>query len=625
MQMDDLSADSVITVAEPAAGAASLANPLKLVIWDLDETFWQGTLSEEAITLSDRNIEIVKELCRRGILSSICSKNNFGDVQKVLEENQLWDYFVFPIIAFEAKGRAIASMIEQAGLRPDNCLFLDDNPLNLSEASYFAPNLMTALPEDILPALLSLPQAKGKSDPEMTRLQQYKNLEKKVADRETTALDNSAFLRSCDIKISIDLDVESEFDRVVELINRSNQLNYTKKRLETPEAREEFRASLNAFGAHAGLIRAHDSYGDYGIIGFFHLFNRAGGNTLQHFVFSCRTMNMGIEQFIFEKLNSPNIEVVGPVSNPIVAFDKVDWISIVEAGDIGAGMTAGKKLLLLGGCDLLQVANYCSPDREEFVNYTDNDVIVRYDDPGFILTPRTTATRSQQLPTIPTWSAEDAIKFDAVLGEAKVIIVSLWDALFGQYLQTDDDVLLRLDEGSNGLGDYLSRHPDLGFGRQGTFIEFSPSQKIRLIEASLDRIVALSPGAEHRFLIGRNLIGATSGSDLRTLYNRAMQAYAERTGQFQFVDVDRIVPAAEIIDGTHYTRMGYFKMAQHIGALLDQPSKLATARAPRSGWDAALPRIVKRSFATKKGAPVGKLARTILRLPVKLSGGRIAL
>jgi FkbH-like protein len=623
MQMSDLSADSVIT--EAAAEPAGLANQLKLVIWDLDETFWHGTLSEEAITLSDRNVEIVKELCRRGILSSICSKNNFEDVRKVLEEHALWDYFVFPIIAFEAKGRAIASMIEQAGLRPDNCLFIDDNPLNLSEASYFAPSLMTALPEDILPPLLALPQAKGKSDPEMTRLQQYKNLEKKVADRETTELDNSAFLRSCDIKISIDLDVESEFDRVVELINRSNQLNYTKKRLETPEARAEFRDSLNAFGAHAGLIRAHDAYGDYGIIGFFHLFNRAGGNTLQHFVFSCRTMNMGIEQFIYEKLNSPRIEVVGPVSNPIVAFDSVDWISLVEAGDLGAGMTAGKKLLLLGGCDLLQVANYCSPDREEFVNYTDNDVIVRYDDPGFILTPRATATGSTHLPTIPTWSAEDATRFDEALGEAKVLIVSLWDAMFGQYLHTADGVLLRLDEGSNGLGDHLSRHPDLSFGQQGTFIEFSPSQKIKLIEASLDRIVALSPEAEHRFLIGRNLIGATSGSDLRTLYNRAMREYAARTGQFQFVDVDQVVPAAEIIDGTHYTRMGYFKMAQSIGALLKQPSALAAAQAPRPGWDAALPRIVSRSFATKKGAPVGTLARTILRLPVKLSGGRIAL
>lgn len=49
-------------------------NPIKLVIWDLDETFWEGTLSEEGISIIEDNLKLVKELSKRGIVNSICSK-----------------------------------------------------------------------------------------------------------------------------------------------------------------------------------------------------------------------------------------------------------------------------------------------------------------------------------------------------------------------------------------------------------------------------------------------------------------------------------------------------------------------------------------------------------------------
>ena len=54
---------------------------IKLVIWDLDETFWEGTLSEEGVKPIKDNIELIKELSERGIINSIVSKNNFDDVK----------------------------------------------------------------------------------------------------------------------------------------------------------------------------------------------------------------------------------------------------------------------------------------------------------------------------------------------------------------------------------------------------------------------------------------------------------------------------------------------------------------------------------------------------------------
>jgi predicted enzyme involved in methoxymalonyl-ACP biosynthesis len=57
---------------------------IKLIIWDLDDTFWKGTLSEGDIQLIDENIYIIKALLDRGIMNSICSKNDFECVRKIL-------------------------------------------------------------------------------------------------------------------------------------------------------------------------------------------------------------------------------------------------------------------------------------------------------------------------------------------------------------------------------------------------------------------------------------------------------------------------------------------------------------------------------------------------------------
>ena len=43
-----------------------MAEAVRLVVWDLDNTFWDGTLSEGGITYSSANHDIVIELAKRG-------------------------------------------------------------------------------------------------------------------------------------------------------------------------------------------------------------------------------------------------------------------------------------------------------------------------------------------------------------------------------------------------------------------------------------------------------------------------------------------------------------------------------------------------------------------------------
>ena len=121
-------------------------DPVKLVIWDLDETFWGGILSEGGIDYRPENHVLVNELGRRGVMSSICSKNDFDAVEEVLARQRIWDSFVFPKIAWRPKGELIHQTLEEMGLRGQNVLFIDDNPGNLAEASFYNPGLQTATP-----------------------------------------------------------------------------------------------------------------------------------------------------------------------------------------------------------------------------------------------------------------------------------------------------------------------------------------------------------------------------------------------------------------------------------------------------------------------------------------------
>src|SRR5438552_7112534 len=203
------------------------AEPVRLVVWDLDNTYWNGTLTEGGIQYRRDCHDIVLELAKRGIVSSICSKNDSEHVQEILEREGIWDSFVFPSINWEAKGPRLAALVEAVQLRPPTVLLIDDNPMNRAEAQHFVPGIQVA-DETIIPKLLDSPLCKGKNDSTLSRLAHYKLLERRHVDERAAGADTSEFLRASNIRISIEHDLDPHYDRAIELINRTNQLNFTK-------------------------------------------------------------------------------------------------------------------------------------------------------------------------------------------------------------------------------------------------------------------------------------------------------------------------------------------------------------------------------------------------------------
>ncbi len=341
------------------------SEPVRLVIWDLDDVFWEGTLSEGGITWISRNAEIVAELSRRGIISSICSKNDLVDVEAVLRAHGLRDQFVFLSVDWTAKGPRLARLAAAVQLRPQSVMFIDDNAMNRAEASYYVPGLQVA-DQTIIPGLLADPRFEGKPDAKLTRLMQYKLLETRQVNLVRSGNDVTTFLRESEITISIDFDVASELDRAIELINRTNQLNFVKARL--PEDKAAARHALQQIIAHhtvsAGLVRVRDRYGDYGICGIYICqADRAGSHPrLLQFAFSCRILGMGIETWLYRHLNRPTLKVVGEVAtNIFVDGEAIDWVRL-ELPSLKSEAEEHPRtlsyVLARGGCDMRALVHY---------------------------------------------------------------------------------------------------------------------------------------------------------------------------------------------------------------------------------------------------------------------------
>ena len=283
---------------------------IKLIIWDLDGVFWEGSISEGGDTNIDSIVlDFIKKSESLGIIHSICSKNNKDVVIKKLQKYNIWDLFVFPSINLAPKGKRIQEIISNCQLREVNVAYVDDNFLNLNEAKFYCPDILIYDNPSELIQNITLPLGSS-------RTAQYKILESKQIAK-ATYYNNEDFLKDSKINIAIAENYECfpYCTRIEELVNRSNQLNYTRTRFDPigDLNYDIYKNGFNVIQTSASLyilrntitsfaIFAWDKYGYYGLIGFISVHQKDQSTvpfvnlvSIKACVFSCRIMNMNIE------------------------------------------------------------------------------------------------------------------------------------------------------------------------------------------------------------------------------------------------------------------------------------------------------------------------------------------
>jgi FkbH-like protein len=326
------------------AAAPDVEKSVKLVIWDLDDTLWSGTLDDEdSLVLYDRRVEALRRLNRSGVVSAICSKNDFETARRKLQALGLWDEFVFPRIGFVPKGPALQSLITDMQLKARNCVFIDDNDVNLAEAKATLPELFVLDAKSAGCDAFLERLVEAHAHVQKSRVEEYRSLESRVTESRSFDGDRTKFLETCDIHVAIasSSDLVDFAPRIEELINRTNQLNYLKTRVQ-PGSMVDFVSEPSLREGFA--LFAWDKFGYHGLVGFIAGDVRTGA--LLHMAFSCRIMHMGIENVLLHRTfqRFPSLQV--PESVPVVP-EIPDWITVWHFAhpDVRARILAEEKNL----------------------------------------------------------------------------------------------------------------------------------------------------------------------------------------------------------------------------------------------------------------------------------------
>ncbi|PNH90827.1 hypothetical protein C1M56_00820 [Vibrio diazotrophicus] len=527
-----------------------LEQSVKLVIWDLDETFWKGTLSEEGIEVLEENVQFVKELTARGIVNTISSKNDFEQAKEKLIEIGIWDYFVFPKISWDPKGIAVKNTLEEMGLRAANSLFIDDNHMNRNEVSSFCEGI-TCVHPDCIEMLKDSTYLKGKDDSNHSRLEQYKVLEKKVSTKISSGLSNVEFLRDCGIKIRFEYDVLGNIDRVFELIERTNQLNYTKKRFLTQEEKDKFISSLEHYQNSSALIYAKDNYGDYGAVGFYQLETTFKQKAFIHFLFSCRTMNMGIESYVYDYLGRPKISISEPVAYQINHYKDVDWVSVVESFDTFNGESVNySHILALGPCTLLQMSNFLKGSKEYFHYVNASGVMVKYDCPGFFINDPDLVNKSNYLEQGNSWSKESFFQFRNDLKLAKRVVLDLADLLSDYKIIKVDGLILRK------TNQCFDNSEDLNI-----------NEKVNLLKKSIEFVLNNISENSEVILLDRVIDEESLNlKEVKLAYKYFINVFSSYDNRIKIIDLNKFYDADLYGDSDgHLNRSGYLGLARAVG------------------------------------------------------------
>jgi FkbH-like protein len=607
---------------EPSSPRGLDGAALKLVIWDLDDTLWRGTLSEQEVELDEQRAELVRELNRRGIVNSICSKNDAAAARERLQRDGLWEQFVFPSISWSPKGARVAQIIDEMQLRAANVLFVDDNVGNLQEALHFVPELQIAGVE-LLDELLELPQAAGKDDRALTRLAQYRVLERKVSDRELATESNEDFLRSCEIHAQLCEPTAEDSERLLELINRSNQLNFTKSRMTEPQ----LRALLAEPARETRYVRVHDRYGDYGVCGFYSL----SEGRLSDFVFSCRILHMGVEQWLYARLGEPQIEVLGEVASSLQPARAVDWITLEDESAAAAPLARGRaaaassRILLKGGCDLFMLNGFLGGAIKTEFTYPSATGAEVHSDHTEILRRSSRATITEFGAIVDRLPFLDRAAYGSrIVRRPKsfgtLIFSVLMDYTQGLYRLRDSDFVVpygQHDEDATDPANWRALEGRWGNGGVDRpflewFAESFEYEGALPIERFQENVrwlsETLSSGCKLVLINGAEVALENDAEPARHLHhermNRALEQVVAELPNATICDVRPIVVSPEDLKDNlrHYTRQTYLRMAELIKQIVGEDL-----------------RIEQRPLLMRLRRAQRKLERTVERATVRLS------
>ncbi|MFJ4621597.1 HAD-IIIC family phosphatase [Streptomyces sp. NPDC088812] len=285
----DATDPSAPTGTSPAAPTGT-SPAVKCLVWDLDNTLWNGTLLEDGeVTLPEPIRDVVRVLDERGILQAVASKNDHDHAWARLEKLGIAEYFVLPHIGWGPKSESVRRIAERLDFAHGTIAFVDDQPAERAEVAHHLP-AVRCYPAEQAAELASLPEFSPVVTADSRRRREmYQAGFSREAAREEFAGPDEDFLRTLGLEMTIRRATEPDLARVEELTLRTSQMNATGVHY----GDERLRALL-ADPAHEVLVvQLRDRFGDHGAVGIVLLQRHPGAWLLKLLATSCRVVSFG--------------------------------------------------------------------------------------------------------------------------------------------------------------------------------------------------------------------------------------------------------------------------------------------------------------------------------------------
>ncbi|MFN0097679.1 MAG: HAD-IIIC family phosphatase [Gemmatimonadaceae bacterium] len=285
----------------------------KLVVVDLDDTLWGGIVGDvgwEGVALGghdavgeahqdfQRGLQV---LARRGIVLAIASKNDEAVAleairshpEMVLREKD----FAAWRINWRDKATGIAEIAEELNLGLQHVVFLDDNPSERGRVRESLPEVLVpewpADPRLYKQALLALDcfDTPAITDEDRQRGAMYvAERERQVARQSVASVED--WLASLELTVTVERVRPATLARATQLLNKTNQMNLTTRRLSEGELAAWAAEPENAFWT----VSVADRFGEAGLTGLVGVQVRDGRATVEDFVLSCRVFGRQVEE-----------------------------------------------------------------------------------------------------------------------------------------------------------------------------------------------------------------------------------------------------------------------------------------------------------------------------------------
>jgi FkbH-like protein len=264
---------------------------VKCVIWDLDNTLWEGIcLEDPEVRLRPSIREVLDEIRSRGIIQSIASKNEPAALD-FLEKFGLSEYFVYPHVNWEPKEENIRLIAGKLNIGLDSVAFVDDNPFERESVKAVLPDVRTYDAVDYL-ALPGLAEMQLKYDTAEARArgQMYVEESKRQEIEKEYEGRREEFFKSLGMVASPRLATRDDLKRISELVTRTNQFNSTGIRYKDEEIGAFFDDAEHDFY----ITCLVDKFGDYGRCGVALIRKEADVWNVEILLVSCRVAGRGL-------------------------------------------------------------------------------------------------------------------------------------------------------------------------------------------------------------------------------------------------------------------------------------------------------------------------------------------